>query len=336
MLTWMVMALISGAEASTMLLVDATNDRLVAIDTVTQVNTVIQSLGFAYDFGDATYDPATGIYYIIVARPSTSLYAYDTATGTMTLRGSLAINEVFAAGFDPSSGYIYAVQNSTSNFYRMDPSNGTMTLIGNIGVAADGGYWDSVRGGLVVNRIATQELHLVLANGNHSLIGDNGVYSDNTDFDRDYGTDLLWSYDWSRNYRSLSSATLAIQSSGSYGFASDAMAIVDSVSPPPPAPLEFSFSSGSCPGPLTLSFSGFTPFGAIGFVRGTGPGSFSVPRGGCAGTTMDLASPSFMRFLYADASGNLTLNVNSQAHHCGYYYQAMDMSTCGVTDYDTP
>ena len=331
MLSLLLPALLGSAQAATILSVDASNDRLVRIDTATQVQTVVGALGFAYDFGDAAYDAATGTFYIIVARPTPALYAYNINTGVMTLRGTLAVDEVFAAGFDPATRQIFAVQNSTANFYRMDPSNGAMTMIANSGVAADGGFWDATRGGLVVNQIAAQDFSLIRPNGTVTHLGTNGNYSDNNDFDLDPATGLIWSYDWSRNWRSIDNTTYAVQSSGTSGYSTDALAIVGA-SQPPPVILEF--TQATCPGPISVSLSGFTPNGNIGLIRGTGPGTFTIPSGGCAGTMINLAHPAFLRFVTADAAGNLTMNATSGPMHCGMYFQAVDMSTCRPSTVD--
>ena len=94
------------------------------------------------------------------------------------------------------------------------------------------------------------------------------------------------------------------------------------------------FTQATCPGPISVSLSGFTPNGNIGLIRGTGPGTFTIPSGGCAGTMINLAHPAFLRFVTADAAGNLTMNATSGPMHCGMYFQAVDMSTCRPSTVD--
>ncbi|MFQ5739196.1 MAG: hypothetical protein ACE5JX_09280 [Acidobacteriota bacterium] len=91
--------------------------------------------------------------------------------------------------------------------------------------------------------------------------------------------------------------------------------------------------SGSCPGPVTISVTGATPSGLV--VIAYGPaGSFTVPVGPCAGLVLDITDPTLAGFFTADARGNLTLSPTPPGEACGLTLQAVDVSTCAVSDPD--
>lgn len=88
---------------------------------------------------------------------------------------------------------------------------------------------------------------------------------------------------------------------------------------------------GSCPGPSTITFTGFQPGGTIRLVSAQNTGSVAVPAGPCAGTVSGLgaagltlrASPT------ADGSGEATFGVTLPAGVCGNaYIQALNEATC--------
>lgn len=90
--------------------------------------------------------------------------------------------------------------------------------------------------------------------------------------------------------------------------------------------------SGICPGPMTVSVSGATAGGSIALAYGNA-GSWTIPNGPCAGTVLDLAGvPTLAGFFNADAAGTLTLAPNVPAGLCGRTLQAVDMTTCAVSN----
>lgn len=85
---------------------------------------------------------------------------------------------------------------------------------------------------------------------------------------------------------------------------------------------------GTCPGPVTVEGARFTPGSRVALVRGTGLGTAVVPAGPCAGTPLDLDSPSLLRIVTADPSGAFSFGGNVPAAACGAHLQAVDLTSC--------
>lgn len=92
--------------------------------------------------------------------------------------------------------------------------------------------------------------------------------------------------------------------------------------------------SGSCPGMASFTITGATPNGYVGVVTSSSSGRFVIPnRMTCAGTQLNL-SPNGIYLLFtarADGNGYLSRNGTIDAQHCGWVYQAVDASTCRVS-----
>ena len=84
---------------------------------------------------------------------------------------------------------------------------------------------------------------------------------------------------------------------------------------------------GSCPGQQTMTLTGATPGGNVVLCYGQ-PGSSAIPFGPCAGTMMELANPTVIGSFPANSVGSLVLTYNLPAIYCGESLQAVDMSTC--------
>ncbi len=89
--------------------------------------------------------------------------------------------------------------------------------------------------------------------------------------------------------------------------------------------------TGTCPGPVTLDIAGATPFGGVALAYGPA-GSFSIPSGGCAGTSLDIGSPTLATILGADAGGGVSFAVTLPAGACGLTVQAVDLGSCAVSN----
>ena len=88
--------------------------------------------------------------------------------------------------------------------------------------------------------------------------------------------------------------------------------------------------AGACPGPVSVTASGFTPNGQVALVRGAGPGLTVAPPGVCGGTQLGLASPSVVAVGAADAAGGRTWTTNLGAAACATELVAVDLTTCAV------
>lgn len=89
--------------------------------------------------------------------------------------------------------------------------------------------------------------------------------------------------------------------------------------------------AGSCPGATTLSTSNGTAGGAVAILYGNA-GSSTKPSGTCAGTTVNIANPTLGAIIVANGSGAASLSFNAPAGACGKTVQAVDISTCGVSN----
>lgn len=93
--------------------------------------------------------------------------------------------------------------------------------------------------------------------------------------------------------------------------------------------------SGTCPGPVTVTVSGANPGATIAVAWSTSTGTFTIPRGGCAGTVLGLSSPSLLAFMTADAGGNASLTGAAPGAACGAFVQVVDLSDCSTSTVET-
>lgn len=89
--------------------------------------------------------------------------------------------------------------------------------------------------------------------------------------------------------------------------------------------------SGTCPGTVQISLSGATPSGSVAFAYGPA-GAFTLPPGPCAGTMLDISSPTLAGIIASDASGNIAIAPNLPSGLCGLTLQAVDLTTCSVSN----
>ena len=93
----------------------------------------------------------------------------------------------------------------------------------------------------------------------------------------------------------------------------------------------------SCPGTVQLRSNGLTPVGEIQLFRGSGRGASVVQGGACAGTELDLAEAQLIRtFSDVNDLGQWLRTVEiGNAHVCGTHIQAVDLTTCLVSNVTT-
>lgn len=90
--------------------------------------------------------------------------------------------------------------------------------------------------------------------------------------------------------------------------------------------------NGACPGTITLSVTGGTPSGSIALISSASQGNSSVPAGSCAGTPLDLSSPSLLAIVPLDANGGFSIQRNVAAALCGRFIQVLDLSSCQTSN----
>jgi hypothetical protein len=88
---------------------------------------------------------------------------------------------------------------------------------------------------------------------------------------------------------------------------------------------------GNCPGSATVTITNATPGGMVALVYGPA-GSFTVPGGPCGGLLLDVSSPTLAGVFAADSSGVVTLSRTLPPGACGLTLQAVDASTCQVSN----
>ena len=90
---------------------------------------------------------------------------------------------------------------------------------------------------------------------------------------------------------------------------------------------------GSCGAMMHFQITGATTGGNVGVVRAFGLGSFTIPNGPCAGTTLGLnATASLVALQPADANGELLASAFVPPAACGLVYlQAIDVSSCALS-----
>lgn len=334
-LPFLLLGLASSAHAATILAVNATTDELMVRSTTGAfVEYSAGPLGFSYDFGDAAYDDAAGLFYIVVARPTPALYKFDLNTGAFGLVANLTQPDLFAADVDPTTGNVLAVQYGTSNLFSIDPNTGVETFIATTTVAPSGGYWDDALDGLVINTIGTQEFKLVSRTGVTTTLANAGGGMNDVDFDLETATNTVWGLDWSAVTWSFSYSTFGLLGSTAGAYQSDAAAIIDNT-PYVPAP-SMQTTSGSCPGVIGISATNLTPGGQAAILSSAATGSFIIPTGICTGTPVGLAAPSLLSMVTVPPSGTISGTPTFNAAQCARFYQVVDIATCQVTNVYQP
>jgi hypothetical protein len=97
------------------------------------------------------------------------------------------------------------------------------------------------------------------------------------------------------------------------------------------------FSSGVCPGLATLEAVNGTDNGPLAVVSGTGPGSFVVPGGPCAGTTLPITGARLRLMTTFDPLGNWSITRTfNNPNVCGASVVFLDLTTCTVAQTTVP
>jgi len=91
---------------------------------------------------------------------------------------------------------------------------------------------------------------------------------------------------------------------------------------------------GACPGPIDLSITDATPGGTVVIISGNGPGTTVMGAGSpCPQTELGVSGNVRRRTdVVADAAGEVQLSPSPGAGACGLWLQALDLSTCTVTE----
>jgi len=90
--------------------------------------------------------------------------------------------------------------------------------------------------------------------------------------------------------------------------------------------------TGTCPGTLDIAVTGATPNGTVPLVFGSGPGSFIVPGGQCAGVELALSQPRVRGRETADANGAINVMKTVPGGACGMLLQVLDIGSCSTSN----
>ena len=90
--------------------------------------------------------------------------------------------------------------------------------------------------------------------------------------------------------------------------------------------------SGSCPGDITMSFTGGTPNGTARMYWSDSLGTTVLQGGPCAGETIDLDNPRLLAIGPLDGNGEFSKTRTAGANQCGNFVQVFDESSCLKSD----
>ncbi|MFQ5737527.1 MAG: sialidase family protein [Acidobacteriota bacterium] len=90
--------------------------------------------------------------------------------------------------------------------------------------------------------------------------------------------------------------------------------------------------SGTCPGMIRVSLGGATANRRVVLLAALSEGSFTLPAGRCAGTVLDLQSPTVVRLFLTDANGGAFFVQPAPPQVCGTPLQALDLLTCQTSN----
>ena len=92
---------------------------------------------------------------------------------------------------------------------------------------------------------------------------------------------------------------------------------------------------GSCPGTVTVNYSGFTPNTQVGIVFASNTGNVVIPNGPCAGTQLGLGAQN-LQLVNTFNSGSGSGQVQGQAgvSACGGFLQLVEAGSCATSNVD--
>lgn len=92
--------------------------------------------------------------------------------------------------------------------------------------------------------------------------------------------------------------------------------------------------TGTCPGEVTFTISGWEPESNVAVLFSTAPGSLRIPSGyTCAGTRLGLSSRHIRVLInfHTDEFGYASYALRLPAGACGGYSQAISLDTCNLS-----
>lgn len=92
--------------------------------------------------------------------------------------------------------------------------------------------------------------------------------------------------------------------------------------------------SGTCPGTVTVQWSGATPSVQQGIVFGQNQGTTIIPGGPCAGTQLGVQGGVQLVNTIGTGGGSGSVNGNAGTAACGHYLQLVEVGSCNTSNVD--
>ncbi len=91
---------------------------------------------------------------------------------------------------------------------------------------------------------------------------------------------------------------------------------------------------GSCPGTVSVDWSGATPSAQQAIVFGNNLGSTTVPTGPCAGTVLGIQGQVRIVNIIGTGGGSGSVNGRAGTGACGHYLQLVEAGSCNTSNVD--
>ena len=92
---------------------------------------------------------------------------------------------------------------------------------------------------------------------------------------------------------------------------------------------------GTCPGQITVGWSGATPSRQQGIVYGANQGSTTIPNGACRGTILGIQGSVRLVNTIGTGSGSGSVNGQAGTAACGHFLQLVQSGTCDTSNVDS-
>ena len=193
------------ANAETLYYVDDNGKFLKTVDTNSLATNTIGALGAGGNFGDMAYDHRNGVMYYVGGRGDNNLYTLNLNTGAATLIGNHQINDLFALGWDPVSGNLFA-QDSSSGFWMINKLTAGATSMGSNSVYPGGLTYNFTSGMMVLSEAGGSGgfYSINLGTGAATLLANSAWRNDN-DAVHSSASNTYFSMDWSGNLYAIDS-----------------------------------------------------------------------------------------------------------------------------------
>ena len=212
----LIASLVAVSSADLLYYVEDNSNELRTVDTSTLSSSTVGVLGTTGEFGDLAYDRRAGVMYFIGGFDDNNLYTVNLTTGAATLVGNHQIHNLFALGWDPNTGGLFA-SDTDGQTWSLDKLTAGATYLGDNNVYPGGMTYHSGLGEMLLSSAGGFSISSVnLSDGTSTLLGGSGSMNDN---DIVYSTVSgdLFAMDWSGNLFSIDGSYNHTVLGGGYG-----------------------------------------------------------------------------------------------------------------------